>query len=442
MGQVGSRNWVKKEYIIERTGEYLREINPAQRRITICDAEQLVATGIVIARADAGEVLLLVADNRNALAWTKKGYSKKGAAWCLNRETSNRIAMGDLHVEGFYRRCGNNLIPDWATRTPKSDSNEWEKANGYGRIRLRLIWAKLMDCAKPIEMKEITMSMNRRVVRPVGRLFLDWGSSGRSFAASAREFGMAVQFAQAPRDMISNLFCRNCQLQPYAGEPVYLMGASVRKEDESIHLHREVRRIDPGVAVLKGPVVVGLKTNDWGAISISDSAQFWDDMGSLWQIGGMGRSRLQMFQGPATNPYGKTIGARYMECGLLEVGGERGIINHRVLQHSNGLDVMTTYSHGMSRLSVNSCVGLLSLEKVRSRAPKWPSVGDYDGNCREIPLKEQYVSMRNMAWRNTFLMPNKISVGAVWRPTPSAVWNEVVGGNLSRFRFNSSCPIY
>ena len=74
---LGAINWETREYIWEETDGLLREVATVRRRTVIGDAEHLAATSIVLAWSRADTLLLLGTDNRNVLACTRKGYSKK-----------------------------------------------------------------------------------------------------------------------------------------------------------------------------------------------------------------------------------------------------------------------------------------------------------------------------------------------------------------------------
>ena len=60
------------------TGAFLDEVSPVYRRIIIGDSEQLSSTCSIIVWGNADQIMLLVTDSRNALAWTSHGYAKKG----------------------------------------------------------------------------------------------------------------------------------------------------------------------------------------------------------------------------------------------------------------------------------------------------------------------------------------------------------------------------
>ena len=110
LGRIGAINWATKEYILEETAEFLSEVTSSHRRVAIGDAEQLAATSIILARSVPKILLLLGTDNRNVLAWTRKGYAKKGAALVLNQETARWVERTGSHVEGVYVRSGHNFI--------------------------------------------------------------------------------------------------------------------------------------------------------------------------------------------------------------------------------------------------------------------------------------------------------------------------------------------
>ena len=405
--QIGAINWDTHEYILEDTRRYLNEVNPPHRRIVISDAEQLVATGIIIAWAKPGKILLLGTDNRNVLTWTAKGYAKKGAALRLTQETSKWIALRNLRVEGFYLRSGHNFSPDWMTRTSSSEVEEWAKKAGFSRIHLKPLWDDMMEGARNNALKEAEMPLEKKTIKVEEMMCVEWRSIGSSFTKSVTEFGLPIQYLQPHHSHAANLFFHKFEQQPYGGWPIFLLGGSARTEKEVSYFLEEVHRLKPIVAVLVTPVGVELDMEMWNETGIVDSTQYGDVMGSLWQISVVGNFPLRMIKGVGSSPYAKTVGDRYMECGILTTGDERGVVNMKAMQGGTGLEVTVTNPSGEVRMSVNSCVGLISLANIRLPKVKWPKVQNLDGTCREIHQSEKCIVLGNMPWWNEVPMPEK-----------------------------------
>ena len=70
-------------------------------------------------------ILLTGADNTNVMAWTSKGYAKKGPSLTLNQETAKLIVKKKLIIEGFYLCSGRNFSADWLSRTDLDLILEW-----------------------------------------------------------------------------------------------------------------------------------------------------------------------------------------------------------------------------------------------------------------------------------------------------------------------------
>ena len=132
-----------------------------------------------------------------------------------------------------------------------------------------------------------------------------------------------------------------------------------------------------------------------------DSARFGDVIGSLWQIGIIGLPTLKILAGPLHTGYAKTIGGRYLECGTHAVGDLRGIIDTHPLQFSDGMEVKIRPVVGEGRLSLKSCIGVLSLADVKETNPKWPQVWGMDGEIREVHRVIQCIVLGNQHnWEN------------------------------------------
>ena len=113
------------------------------------------------------------------------------------------------------------------------------------------------------------------------------------------------------------------------------------------------------------------------------------------------------------------------------------MLDNRQLQFSSGIEVAIAGRHHERRLSVNSCVGILSLQTVRKPITKWPLVEGRDGAIREISLTEQCLILGSKRWRNAVLVTEKEAVDTAWMSTPSKVRAEIIGGICGGFRFPS-----
>ena len=203
-----SINWGRTEYILEEAHEYLAEIMPARRRAVICDTEQLAATSVVVEWSRPEILLLLGTDNRNVLAWTNRGYAKKGTSLFLNQATSRWIATMKCQVEGVYARSGHNFSPGWMTRTPLRQVEEWARRSGFARIPFRSMWGELMEAHHANKLKEIAMP-EERTVRKVSerRICLEWNGIGGAIADASQLFGLEMQFAKPRHDYVDDQFC-------------------------------------------------------------------------------------------------------------------------------------------------------------------------------------------------------------------------------------------
>ena len=98
---------------------------------------------------------------------------------------------------------------------------------------------------------------------------------------------------------------------------------------------------------------------------ILDSARFGDILSSLWTVSIVGKSRMYGLEKTKFIKFAKTLGESYHECGLLPEGDRRGVIENRPAQFSSGIEVVICERSAGRRLSVNSCIGILSLRNVR-----------------------------------------------------------------------------
>ena len=92
LDKIGSNNWETKEYIWGETEGFLSEITPPHRRVVISDPEQLESASIILTWGKASVLQLMGTDNRNVMAWTRKGYAKKG--WRPRLEPRNFKVSG------------------------------------------------------------------------------------------------------------------------------------------------------------------------------------------------------------------------------------------------------------------------------------------------------------------------------------------------------------
>ena len=164
----------------------------------------------------------------------------------------------------------------------------------------------------------------------------------------------------------------------------------------------------------------------WGQFDLVDSTQFGDVLGSLWQIGIIGVPTLKVLAVPLHTEFAKTIGDRYLDCGMHAVGGPRGIVDTHALHFSSCMEVDIRPIHGNDRLSLNSCIGVLSLADVKENNPKWPKQWGMDGDIREVHRIEQRIAPGNRPnWRMILASPESV-IGTIWRSTPLEVWKEIV----------------
>ena len=228
---------------------------------------------------------------------------------------------------------------------------------------------------------------------------------------------------------LPNRFCQWCDYMPYGGGAIFLLGGAARAEAEVVQFRELANIYKHQVAVLLSPYGVGMGDCQWGVFGIAD--------GPLWQVGVIGSQHLDMLAGQNRTRYAKTLGDSYMDLGLIEVGVERGAIDNQKLQFSAGMEVVITDHRHDRRLSVNSCVGILSLQSVRKPMTRWPLAEGTDGKRREISLTAQCVILGIKRWRNAVLVGEREAVDAIWRSTPKAVWAEIVGKLCDGFEFNA-----
>ena len=120
------------------------------------------------------------------------------------------------------------------------------------------------------------------------------------------------------------------------------------------------------------PYGVGMRECEWGEFASVESTSFGSALGSPWEIGVVGVNHAGIMAGPSRAPYSKSLVGRYMECGIQAVGGDCGVIGIRQLKFSSGMEAAITNRMFPSRLSVDSCVGILSLQTVRGQRSDGP----------------------------------------------------------------------
>ena len=156
----------------------------------------------------------------------------------------------------------------------------------------------------------------------------------------------------------------------------------------------------------------------WEFLQLVDSTVFGDGMGSVRHIGAIGPTILKMFDGPISTTAAATIGGRYYECGISGSCDERGIINRPEIQFSRGLEVTITNPKWEQRLSVNSSVGVLSLQGIRDNETKWPLVMSTDGTIREPSTAEKCIVLGGKKWRNAALVTERTGIDTHYGAQP------------------------
>ena len=121
----------------------------------------------------------------------------------------------------------------------------------------------------------------------------------------------------------------------------------------------------------------------------------------------MGLPDMKNLTNAEHNPYAKTIGDRYTECGMMAVGDERGVISHCPTQFSTGQEVVITDQLRHRRLSFNSGIGVMRLQNVRKYDEHWPLAVSTDGDPREVSWGAMCVVLGNKAWWEEVIVPEK-----------------------------------
>ena len=433
ISRIGAINWEKKEYIVEETIDFLPQVTPGHRRTTIGDSEQLAATSIVLAWSHPSLLLILGTDNRNVLAWTRKGYAKKGAALVLNQETSKWIDKSNAQVEGVYIRSGHNFSPEWMTGTTYEEIEELAQRHRFMRARLQPIWDEMMKHSNERPLKEVEIPESR-IEQKQGKdiICVEWNGGGGCFTEAAGILVSLCNICNHVKNLAVNQFYERYECAPYVGCSIFLLGGSARTETEVNLFYNECKRLLPKQAVLIAPLGVDLSAHEWDYLQMVDSTVFGDVMGSIWQIAiweSVKGPRPRMFDGPETTQYAKTLGGRYRECGIMVAGDGRGVISHQAAQYSRGLEVIIADSKRQRRLSINSCIGMLSVKEVRMPEIKWPLVLGQEDNVREISIRGKCVVMGNKKRRKEILANDRAVIDTIWRSTPAHLRKELIWAN-------------
>ena len=106
------------------------------------------------------------------------------------------------------------------------------------------------------------------------------------------------------------------------------------------------------------------------------------------------------------------------------------------MQFSRGLEVTIANRQIRKRLSVNSGVGVLSLQNVLDPETIWPLEMCPDGSVREISSVEKCIVLGNETWRKEILAHETAIIDTTWRSTPLEVWKEVIGEVCGRFYYS------
>ena len=115
-------------------------------------------------------------------------------------------------------------------------------------------------------------------------------------------------------------------------------------------------------------------------------------------------------------------------------GDGRGVVENRAVQFSCGVEVIVSDRSADKRLSVNSCVGVLSLQNVREQTAKWPLVEGRNGEIREVQMAEKSVILGSMPWWKEAPATEAILTDVIWRSTPLTLWMEILGELCEGFK--------
>ena len=190
--------------------------------------------------------------------------------------------------------------------------------------------------------------------------------AGSSFAESVHCFGMAAKFDRSGHASITTQFCQRFAFAPYISGRIEALGGSVKTEAEVAEFPKSITLYQPRIAVMIAPLGVAMEEGYWDVYGQVDSTLFGDVMGSVWQVCIQGASKVGSLKQMEHTPYAETVGDRYLECGMVAVGEERGIISHCPMQFSSGQEFAITNVNRKRRLIKNSGVSMVSLHKVRN----------------------------------------------------------------------------
>ena len=386
---------------------------------------------------------MLGTDNQNVLAWSKRWYSKKGASLILTQETSREIAVKRYTVEPYYLRSGHNFSADWLSRTKIHEVTKWAEIHGFKLLCFQPYWDEWMSNQLEKPLGEVTLPFLRTTIS-LGRTnirLVEWNGAGTSFAVAAERFGVTVEYLHSRHEKMARQLGKYRSFEQYQGGHITLMGGSAKTEDEVAKFLEAVELYKPGSAILITPIGVEHDSSRWERYGLVDSTRFGDVIGSLWRIGAIGFPSLKVLAGPLFTEYARTIGDRYLECGIHAVGDPRGIVENHALQYSSGVEVKIRSLNGDVRLSLNSCIGVLSLADVRNQNPKWPQIWGMLGESREVHLVEQCLVLGNLPnWKMITATPEAL-VDTIWRSTPSELRMEIIGDVIDGFHTQPPDPL-
>lgn len=300
----------------------------------------------------------------------------------------------------------------------------------------------MIEDYRKLHSEEVGVPGNRteRVVEE-NLICVERNGGGGCFTEAAHRFGIRVQFLQPRHDLATNQFYERYKCAPYIGGEIFLLGGSSRAESEAMPFYQVSCRCRPRYAVLITPLGANLTAQARGHLQLMGSTLFGDILGSVWQIATLKTSRLRMFGGPGATKYAKTLGWRYAEFGRLAAGDGGGMITHQAIQFSRGLDVITTDQKWPKRLSINSSVGIPSLENVRGPDVQLPLVLGRDDTIRDISIHEKCIAIGNKSRRGEILINEEAAVDMTWRATPVNLWGGIIGDPVDGFLYTPSDPV-
>ena len=175
------------------------------------------------------------------------------------------------------------------------------------------------------------------------------------------------------------------------------------------------------------PFGISLHQDIWHTIFVIDGAKYGGPISGMWKVGTVSKNRLKCFDegGDRFHVIG-TIGGRYMQCGIRPVGDARGIVDTVEIPNSAGLEVWIRDDHGNRRLSVNSCMRVLSLRDVRNQRWNWPLCLDNQDHARELSCGEKCTVLGNAKWWMGAEGSEPFGTDILWRPTPLTVRQAII----------------